>query len=121
RISAGSRAGSRTCTASGTSRCSAAGSTSSRRRRTIPPPRPAPLEYVDERTLRVAGGPGYVVVGEPLRYRFTATGAVASIGGAIGGTLVPLAQLTLPDRISLRDPQLVRGAAAEVPASARTQ
>ena len=57
-----------------------------------------PLEYVDDSTLRVAGGPGYGALGEPMHHRFTPSGAVKSVDGP-GGTVVPIADFALPNRI----------------------
>jgi CubicO group peptidase (beta-lactamase class C family) len=59
-----------------------------------------PLECVNDTTLRVSGGSGYGALGEPVSYRFAPSGAVESLHGGPGGTMVPLEDFALADRVS---------------------
>jgi Beta-lactamase class C and other penicillin binding proteins len=51
----------------------------------------APLEVVDDRTLKVVGGRGGNSYGEPMRYEFDAAGRVRSMRGDSAVTMTPFA------------------------------
>jgi CubicO group peptidase (beta-lactamase class C family) len=61
---------------------------------------PAPLEIVDDRTLRVAGGPASY--GELIRFTFADDRRVESVYGILGLTYVPIEDFVLPERVVLR-------------------
>lgn len=69
---------------------------------TVADPTALHIEYsmVDDTTLRIESGSGYGSVGEELRFERSDDGRVQSVTGA-GPTLVPLADLDLPDRVRL--------------------
>lgn len=67
-----------------------------------PAAEPVVLEVDSESTLRVKGGVGYGAVGEVYRYAFK-DGKVASLRSP-GQELHPLADYTLPDRVTLSGP-----------------
>jgi hypothetical protein len=50
----------------------------------------AVLTVEDESTLRVASGPGYGGVGEPLKYVFADDGSVVSVRGPSALTMWPI-------------------------------
>jgi CubicO group peptidase (beta-lactamase class C family) len=61
----------------------------------------AELEVVDDRTVKVASGPGYGSFGEPFRYRFGPDGSVESIRGESATTLTPLRTFVLPATVTV--------------------
>lgn len=61
----------------------------------------APLEVVDEHTLRVSGGSGYGWYGEPYIYDFHDDGSVRSLRGSSGHTRWPLGSYVLPERVTV--------------------
>lgn len=63
-----------------------------------------PLDVVDDRTLRVAGGSGYGNFGEPITYDFRDDGTIRTVRGPSGKTLHPLDAFTLPARVTVRSP-----------------
>lgn len=67
-----------------------------------PADKPIPLEVVGESTLRICGGPGFGSYGEPISYEFRDDGSIRAIRAESGLRHLPLADYTLPDRVSSR-------------------
>jgi CubicO group peptidase (beta-lactamase class C family) len=55
----------------------------------------APLEVIDDNTLKIVGGRGGNAYGETMRYSFDADGAVRSVRGDSGMTMTPF---SIPDQ-----------------------
>ncbi len=53
---------------------------------------PVPLAVIDDRRLKVIGGPGGGSLGEMLHYRFATDGTIESVRGASGMTMKPFSQ-----------------------------
>jgi hypothetical protein len=56
---------------------------------------------VDDRTLRSAGGPGYLSYGETFPVTFDAHGRATSVRPLAGTTAVRAEDFVLPDRVSI--------------------
>jgi CubicO group peptidase (beta-lactamase class C family) len=65
-----------------------------------PADEPQPLE-ADGDTLRVTGGNGYGSYGESYRFTFDADGAVETVRGSSGLSLLPIETFTLPKRVTV--------------------
>ena len=59
----------------------------------------AELVFVDDHTLRVAGGAGFESYGEHYRFTFGSDGEVRSMRGGSATTMYPLADYTVPERV----------------------
>ena len=65
-----------------------------------PADKAVPLDVVDDRTLRIAGGPGFGSYGEPVSFDFADDGSVRAVRAESGMRLVPIDALQLARRVT---------------------